>query len=337
MKIIQLKFILEQLTFDLIGKDSYRGVTLTYAWLANQFGHMALGFIPTVLIYQIVKQYSKSNNLNMIIATCVTTFWFSFEIYNVVQPIFLKNNQAYNFKPDLSNVIFDTLTDICFFAIGAFLAGLSIRLNQSLIIVNAILLLTVIYPSYYWYTTKMYQQEAKFPFQLRLSQWKTNLDENSKSTINNFVNNTNKGHHLLVFGNYKSGKTSLSVAIANEQSIKHKKSLYTSATKFYNLLYEPNPTENDLKINNLWGWRNTDYLIIDDINPSIKINGVNVEPHTFFNLLNNNQFGKENLNALQNTNIIWVLGANNSDCCDWEQLLISLGIPKEKISQLMLS
>jgi hypothetical protein len=78
-------------------------------------------------------------------------------------------------------------------------------------------------------------------------------------------------------------------------------------------------------------------LIIDDINPSIKINGVYVEPHTFFNLLNNNQFGKENLIALQNTNIIWVLGENNSDCCDWEQLLISLGIPKEKISQLMLS
>jgi hypothetical protein len=176
---------------------------------------MALGFIPTVLIYQIVKQYSKSNHLNMIIATCVTTFWFSFEIYNVVQPLFIKNTQANNFKPDLSNVIFDTLTDICFFAIGAFLAGLTIRLNQSLIVVNVILFLTVIYPSYYWYTTKMYQQEAKFPFQLRLSQWKTNLDENSKSTINNFVNNTNKGHHLLVFGNYKSGKTSLSAAIAN--------------------------------------------------------------------------------------------------------------------------
>ncbi len=335
MKIIQLKFILEQLTFDLIGKDSYRGVTLTYAWLANQFGHIALGFIPTFLVYQIAKQYSKSTNLNMIVSICVTSFWFLFEVYNVVAPIF-KNNQVYNFKPDLYNVIFDTITDICFFAIGAFLAGLAIKCTTSLISINVALLALVLYPSYYWYTTKMYQQEAKFPFQLRLSQWKTNLDDNSKNTINQFVNKNSVGNHLLVFGAYKSGKTSLSVAIANEQSIKHKKALYTSATKFYNLLFEPNPSENELKINNLWGWRNTDYLVIDDINPSIKINGIYVEPNTLYNLLNNNEFGKENIKAIQNTNVIWVLGESNSDCCDWKQLLISMGIPSEKISELTL-
>lgn len=335
MKIIQLKFILEQLTFDLIGKDSYRGVTLTYAWLANQFGHLALGFIPTFLVYQIAKQYSKSTHLNMVIAICVTTFWLTFEIYNVLAPIF-KNNQVYNFKPDLYNVIFDTTTDICFFAIGAFLAGLGIKHSSSLVTINISLIILVTYPSYYWYTTKMFQQEAKFPFQLRLSQWKTNLDEQSKNTINQFVNKTSSGNHLLVFGAYKSGKTSLSVAIANEQSIKHKKALYTSATKFYNLLYEPSPTENELKINNLWSWRNTDFLVIDDINPSLKINGINVEPNTFFNLLNNEQFGQENIKAIQNTNIIWVLGENNSACCDWKQLLNSMGINNEKISELTL-
>jgi hypothetical protein len=43
MKVIQAKYILQQLNFDLIGKDSYRGITLTYAWMANQFGHIALG------------------------------------------------------------------------------------------------------------------------------------------------------------------------------------------------------------------------------------------------------------------------------------------------------
>jgi len=335
MKIIQLKFILEQLTFDLIGKDSYRGVTLTYAWLANQFGHIALGFIPTFLVYQIAKQYFKSIHLPIIIAIGVTSFWSLFELYNVVSPLF-KNNQVYNFKPDLYNVIFDTTTDICFFAIGSFLAALAIKYTNYILVVNAMFITLVIYPSYYWYTTKMYQQEAKFPFQLRLSQWKTNLDENSKNTINQFVNENSAGNHLLVFGAYKSGKTSLSVAIANEQSIKHKKALYTSATKFYNLLYEPNPNETELKISNLWSWRNTDFLVIDDINPSLKINGINVEPNTMYNLLNNSQFGNENIKAIQNTNIIWVLGESSSNCCDWKQLLNSMGIKNEKISELTL-
>jgi hypothetical protein len=35
---ISFKRILKQLQADLIGKDSYRGVTLTYAWLANSLG-----------------------------------------------------------------------------------------------------------------------------------------------------------------------------------------------------------------------------------------------------------------------------------------------------------
>ena len=34
-KKIPFKRILQQLKADLIGQDSYRGVTLTYAWLAN--------------------------------------------------------------------------------------------------------------------------------------------------------------------------------------------------------------------------------------------------------------------------------------------------------------
>lgn len=335
MKIIQLKFILEQLTFDLIGKDSYRGVTLTYAWLANQFGHIALGFIPTFLIYQLLKQFSKNTHFHLISAIGVTVFWFLFETYNVIEPLY-RNNQVYNFKPDLYNIIFDTITDICFFGLGAFLAALALKYSTSLLLTNLAILLTVLYPSYYWYTTKMFQQEAKYPFQFRLSQYQTNLNTDSKNTISKFVNNSDKGNHLLVFGAYKSGKTSLSVAIANEQSIKHKKSLYTSATKFYNLLFEPNPIEQDLKINNLWNWRNTDYLIIDDINPSIKINGIYVEPHTFYNLLNNNMYGKENIDAIKNTNVIWVLGENNSDCCDWKQLLVSMGVKKEKIAELVL-
>ncbi len=52
---ISFKRILKQLKADLIGKDSYRGVTLTYAWLANQFGHISLGFIPTFLVYYFIK------------------------------------------------------------------------------------------------------------------------------------------------------------------------------------------------------------------------------------------------------------------------------------------
>jgi hypothetical protein len=136
MDIIHIKFIIQQLEYDLIGKDSYRGVTLTYAWLANQFGHIALGFIPTILIYQILKSYIKSSQLNIYTAFLVTFIWFFFESYNFLGPLF-KSNQSYNFKPDLINVGFDTITDVCFFAVGAFIAAIIIQYSFSLLLLNS--------------------------------------------------------------------------------------------------------------------------------------------------------------------------------------------------------
>jgi|GEM_PF-6513658 len=40
-----LKDILSQLKADLIGKDSYRGVTLSYSWLANLLGAFSAGYM----------------------------------------------------------------------------------------------------------------------------------------------------------------------------------------------------------------------------------------------------------------------------------------------------
>ena len=52
---VSAKRISMQLKYDLIGKDSYRGVTLSYAYLANQTGHFALAFGPASGIYLILR------------------------------------------------------------------------------------------------------------------------------------------------------------------------------------------------------------------------------------------------------------------------------------------
>ncbi len=94
--------------------------------------------------------------------------------------------------------------------------------------------------------------------------------------------------------------------------------------------------DNDIKINNLWNWRNTNYLVIDDISPSIKTNDGSINPQTFYQLLNNNQYGKENINAIKQTNIIWVLGDDENALYDWKQLLLSMGIPQSNINAVYL-
>ena len=78
---IPFKRILQQLKADLIGKDSYRGVTLTYAWLANQFGHISLGFIPTFVVYYFLNIEAFKA------ALYVAAFCFLFELYNFLGPL----------------------------------------------------------------------------------------------------------------------------------------------------------------------------------------------------------------------------------------------------------
>jgi len=59
MSIITSQDILRKLKADLIGKDSYRGIMFTYALLANQLGHFALGFIPTLLAFSVLRRFTQ--------------------------------------------------------------------------------------------------------------------------------------------------------------------------------------------------------------------------------------------------------------------------------------
>ena len=90
MGCITRKQILGQLKRDLIGKDSHRGVTLTYSWLANQFGHFSLGFIPTFILFLIIQTPESIQQSAAWAAIYVTAFWLLFETYNFLGPLLWK-------------------------------------------------------------------------------------------------------------------------------------------------------------------------------------------------------------------------------------------------------
>src|SRR6266446_7166380 len=88
-KTITGRDIRNQLKADLIGKDSYRGVTLTYTWLANQFGHISLGFIPTFILYIILSRYYNNEYASFWAAAGISGAWFIFETFNFLGPLLL--------------------------------------------------------------------------------------------------------------------------------------------------------------------------------------------------------------------------------------------------------
>ena len=343
MPLISKKDILKQLKADLIGKDSYRGVTLTYSWLANQFGHFALGFIPVFLLYQgLVSGHSHNSAVKWAtISICV--LWPAFESYNFLGPLLLKKStkhvklnadKSYTFQPDWKNVGFDTITDVGYFWLGSLSASVIIGFNWIVLLVlisDAILLL---YPSYYWFTTKMFLQAAQYPSQYRLSQWNFPLDDAGKKTVQQFLKEKDKGKHVLLFGAKGSGKTSLGIGIGTEMSIKRRSCSYTTSMKLFSLFFE-----NEAAQNNLWSWRNASLLIIDDVNPGYPILKDLVTPSMFLNFIDTLERNDTNRETIRQKNTIWVLGNEDGEeevLNGWKKMLEEIGIKHENILPLNL-
>ncbi|MDB5230115.1 MAG: ATP-binding protein [Chitinophagaceae bacterium] len=340
MPIISRRDILKQLKADLIGKDSYRGVTLTYSWLANQFGHFALGFIPVFLLYEwLLRDHSTGFAIKWAtISICI--LWPVFESYNFLGPLLLKRstrhvkldkNKNYTFQPDWKNVGFDTLTDVGYFWLGSLTASIILGFNWLILIFLVAIIVLLIYPSYYWFTTKMFLQSAQYPSQYRLSQWNFPLNDEGKQTVTNFLNNKDGGKHVLLFGAKGSGKTSLGIGIGTELSIKRKPCSYTTSMKLFSLFFDQaQPVDNQ----SLWTWRNASLLIIDDVNPGYPILRDLVTPSMFLNFIDTLGRNDRNRETIKQKNTIWVLGNENGEehmLNSWKKMLEEIGVAQENI------
>lgn len=343
MKSISSKEVFLQLKADLIGKDSYRGVTLTYSWLANQVGHFSLGFIPTLLISVLLAKYTSITNISVWSAVIISVTWLLFELYNFLGPLLKKKSNSkqffisgkiHSFKAPWTNVAFDTFTDLCFFWLGAFCASLFLEFSAIAVFILVLMFLILMYASPYWYLIKMYTQSAQYPFQFRLSQWEGNINNNDKEVIDQFIANTDVGNHLFVFGKKGSGKTSISVGIGTEISINKQVCLYTTSIKLLSMFFESDSNQ-QLIGTQLWTWRNASLLVIDDINPGDPVKKDIVVPDDFLKILDTYSISNtENRDTLKNKNVIWVLGDKDQDDVlleEWKQMLMKIGVEEKNI------
>lgn len=344
-KTITGKDVLRQLKADLIGKDSHRGVTFTYTWLANQLGHFSLGFIPTLAVYALLRKYIPSSNSASRAAWGIAALWFVFELYNFLGPLlsnrvsrakwlFVPSKKRYVFQPAWGNIAFDTITDLCFFWIGGFLALLYVDPIPGYKYVVLGLFLALLLPSRYWYITKMYLQAAGYPFQCRLSQWAFIISDADKQLVEDFLQSRGNNRHLLIFGGIGNGKTGLGVGIATEYSIRHRTCFYTTGMKLYSLFPERHlkSLTND---KNLWTWRQASLLVIDDINPGGVIDDL-VTPGQFLRLLDATPTNRE---TLATKNVIWVLGNEDNDKLPeqtWTNMLREIGVAEDDIYSVRL-
>lgn len=188
MNYITCKAVLKQLRWDLIGKDSQRGISLTYGWLCNQWGHFGLGFFPAILMGAYGNMHWFGLQNIVIAGLLISVISTLFEIFNFTYPLLSKKSEM-TFEPAWGNVAFDTFTDLVFFYIGGLTAiqVLSCLTSEPVAdgyfyaLIGGFIYVAAIFT--YWYTTKMYLQSSGFPFQFRLSQWMKPINENYKNVI----------------------------------------------------------------------------------------------------------------------------------------------------------
>lgn len=326
--VITLKVFLDQVGKDLIGKDSFRGVTLTYAWLANQFGHFGLGFIPAVILYGLFPNWSKNAPFRGLKpAIFVTGFWVLFETYNFLGPLLLKQQaKPYVFPPRWGNIAFDTLTDVGFFALGAFTAAVAWSRRRKARLIAVCIGLALAYPAYWWYTCKMYLQYAEYPSQIRLGEWNLKISSRDAAQVSSFLNIRDSGNHMLLFGSRNSGKTSLAIAMATECSFQREACFYTSAIKLLSLFFDRDPYSGP------WNWRSANLLVIDDINPGEPLHNELITATAFQDVVTAS--GRDNVRLLASKNIIWVAGSEGDDAAfrkKWVDMLLAIGVNKQRI------
>lgn len=342
MKTVNRRHIIRQLQLDLTGKDAHRGVTLTYAWLANQFGHFALGYIPASILCTAI----IPNGPALQIAVWVSFFWLCFEAINLLVPLLRGKKHGgakrmpvqYVFRPDWPHLVFDTVTDLLFFWTGAFTAAVVDEGSQTALLVMVALFLLLLYPSYYWYVSRIYLQNAACPAFMRLSQWNLPISAADKETIARFLKESRGGRHLLVFGGAGSGKTSIGLALAHETALQRRACTYMPAMK---LLAQFTLTDTAIQEqqNGGWSWRNAELLLIDDLHPGNPVMDDFIEVERFFNHLNHPALGALNRQALVNKSVIWILGIEGyrrNIQLHWEARLQQMGVAAADIFSIHL-
>lgn len=318
---ISTKQLLAQVKDDLWGKDSQRGYSFTYSWMANQLGHIALGFIVSCALAWGAKAIWPSLP-SYYPCLGVALFWTIFEFFNCLGSI-RKTSKNGAFPTPTAMVISDTATDVFFFYNGITWAILGFTGCGWLAIVAAVFFVCMLLLGGYWLRRKMFAWWAEFAVQFRLAQFVGKISESNIEIVNDFLKNPIQ-KHLLITGNSGSGKTLLATGIGTELAYKKEAVSYRTLFKWLPELVSGTPNNSS----DLWTWQQATAVVIDDIAPTIN-NSPLIDLSATLQLMETYFPSQAVANPLQ-AGFIWVIG-DAQVLAIWEKLLKDKAVCAENI------
>lgn len=270
--------ILQQSKRDFVGKDVQQSTTYTYVWSADQGGHFMLGFVPAFIIHWIgIFVHDELYCENVFgrrpfgivwAAGLVMIGWTALELYDLFDSWRMAHKGSGYFSFNLGNLIWNVLTALFYFALGAVVAALSAWGAANVLLGILILgLLQFFFIGVWWLRRKIFFQQAGLPYLYRLANFSSTIetagmddDEKKKerAKLIEFIDglasapkdrsgtheiDPNKGlprRHLIITGSRGAGKSGLAAGIGTEFAFNCGIGRYTTMSEL--VQYVQNPT-----------------------------------------------------------------------------------------------
>ena len=260
--------LLKQLKNDLWCKEVVTGYTTSYTWEANQLGHFAIGFAPTILLGSLLAIFFPNSAWPALAALLPVTFMVYKELGDVSTQKLMYAKSPGVVYLNTKDVWLDAGTAVFFSTVGAWVAA-SVYLANLLppkmavgypLITFACLLPACAFVMKYWISKKICFQNATLPYTMRLSNIPfTSLTIENIGHIQRFMSG---GVNVLTLSGADIA-SELAVALGTELSFQQYKVRYGTLDHFLGSYNKPSETVNVAYTP--WAWSEVDFIILDEV------------------------------------------------------------------------
>ena len=326
--VISGSMIFRQVYHDLFGsKDAQDASTLTYTWVADQFGHVTLGFIVTLLVSAVLSVEWSATLVVVWAAIFVAALITVKEAYDYFCEL---DRRQGAFPFDRADVLLNCATSCIYTWIGAVLAVVAVRFPLWSLLAAPALVVGSLPIAAYWLRRKVALQQSDVPFLYRLANFPENFESGPTGAagpdiITNLYTRT-EPQHVVLTGPLNSGKTSLAVGAATEFGYRAGLCRYISLVKLAQTGQgaaerpglHPETAFQDGRT--IWPLDAVELLVVDDVDGGIP--ALEIDPDQLKKALVKH-LGAEFLSRMKGRRTLWVAGTNDRAEM-WQQLVAKL-------------
>ena len=237
---------------SLFNSDVYTTYTAWYTWTSNQSAHMGLGCAVALIMLGLVPWFADHR-------------WAMFLVYPWKEALDFYLAWRVNKPPFAMRALYilaDCVTDAGFVSLGVLIVALSPIEWRDLIPIAVAVAVLLAVAMLYWKRGKKAYDKSGLPYLFRLATFHPADWTAAEAPVRSFLERLG-ADHLVLFGSYHSGKTSLAVGIGCEALEKGSLVRYLAAGRLLEELGSPSsgPSAADQPLT----VAEADLLIIDDV------------------------------------------------------------------------